>query len=173
MSKTGVPIVNGRNLSLRNFQTFADPYGYIERMAPEEGLSAQMRHKLRLDQALPILNELSKYIADNRSKVLPKSPIGKAFDYCIHRWDTLMNYLKDGNLELDNDMIENAIRGLALGQKNYMFGWHSGAENLTMFYSFFGTCKKQDINPQKWLEYVMGNINDTKKYQLKYCCRNL
>ena len=141
----------------------------IERMAREEGLSAQMRHKLRLDEALPILNEMSKYIADNRSKVLPKSPIGKAFDYCIHRWDTLMNYLKDGNLEIDNNLTENAIRALALGRKNYMFaGSHHGAENLAMFYSFFGTCKKQDINPQKWLEYVIRNINDTKKSQLKY-----
>ena len=141
----------------------------IERMAREDGLSAQMRHKLRLDEALPILNELSKYIADNRNKVLPRSSIGKAFEYCIHRWDTLMNYLKDGNLELDNNLIENAIRGLALGRKNYMFaGSHHGAENIAMFYSFFGTCKKHNINSQKWLEYVIRNINDTKKSQLKY-----
>ena len=47
-------------------------------------------------------------------------------------------------------------------------GSHHGAENLSMFYSFFGTCKKHDINPQKWLEYVIWNINDTKKSQLKY-----
>jgi len=47
-------------------------------------------------------------------------------------------------------------------------GSHHGAENLAMFYSFFGTCKKHDINPQKWLEYVIRNINDTKKSQLKY-----
>ena len=141
----------------------------IERRAREEGLSAQLRHTLRLDDALPILNEISKYIADNRSKVLPKSPIGKAFDYCINRWDTLMNYLKDGNLEIDNNLIENSIRALALGRKNYMFaGSHHGAENIAMFYSFFGTCKKHGINPQKWLEYVIRNINDNKKSQLKY-----
>ena len=63
-----------------------------------------------------------------------------------------MNYLKDGNLELDNNMIENAIRGLALGRKNYMFaGSHHGAENLAMFYSFFGTCKKQILIPKNGL----------------------
>ena len=141
----------------------------IERTAREDGLSAQMRHGLRLEKSLPVLNEISKYIAANRDKVLPKSPIGKAFDYCIHRWDTLMNYLEDGNLELDNNLIENAIRGLALGRKNYLFaGSHHGAENIAMFYSFFGTCKKHNINPQKWLEYVIRNINDTKKSQLKY-----
>ncbi len=141
----------------------------IERTAREDGLSAQMRHALRLDKSLPILNEMSKFIAANRDKVLPKSPIGKAFDYCINRWDTLMNYLKDGNLEIDNNLIENSIRALALGRKNYMFaGSHHGAENIAMFYSFFGTCKKHGINPQKWLEYVIRNINDTKKSQLKY-----
>jgi len=141
----------------------------IERIAREEGLSVHKRHELRLELALPVLNELSKYIADNRHNVLPKSPIGKAFYYCILRWDSLMNYLKDGNLEIDNNLIENSIRGLALGRKNYLFaGSHHGAENIAMFYSFFCTCKKHDINPQKWLEYVIRNINDTKKSQLKY-----
>jgi hypothetical protein len=141
----------------------------IERFAREDGLSDQDRHELRLQQALPILNEISRYIADQYKQVLPKSPIGKAFEYCIHRWDNLMNYLKDGNLETDNNAIENAIRGLALGRKNFMFaGSHHGAENIAIFYSFFGTCKKHDINPQKWLEYVIRNINDTKKSQLKY-----
>jgi len=141
----------------------------IERIAREDGLSDQDRHELRLQQSLPILNEISRYIADQYKQVLPKSPIGKAFEYCIHRWDNLMNYLKDGNLEVDNNAIENAIRGLALGRKNYMFaGSHHGAENIAMYYSFFSTCKKHDINPQKWLEYVIRNINDNKKSQFKY-----
>ena len=65
----------------------------------------------RLDKALPILNNIGKYIANHNKQVLPKSPIGKAFEYCIHRWDNLMNYLMDGNLEIDNNGIENAIVG--------------------------------------------------------------
>jgi transposase len=141
----------------------------IESTAREGGLSAGQRYTMRLDESLPILNQISKFIADNRSKVLPRSPIGKAFDYCIHRWDNLMNYLKDGNLEIDNNLIENSIRPLALGRKNYLFaGSHAGAENIAMYYSFFGTCKKHDVNPQKWLAYVIRNINDTKSSQLKY-----
>lgn len=80
-----------------------------------------------------------------------------------------MNYLKDGNLEIDNNLIENAIRPLALGRKNYLFaGSHDGAQNIAMFYSFFGTCKKHNIDPQKWLKYVIEHINDTKTSQLKY-----
>ena len=74
-----------------------------------------------------------------------------------------MNYLKDGNLEIDNNLIENSIRPLAIGRKNYLFaGSHAAAENIAMYYSFFGTCKKHDIYPQKWLAHVIRNINDTK-----------
>nr|HPH17074.1 transposase [Bacteroidales bacterium] len=103
----------------------------------------------------------------NRKNVLPKSPIGKAFDYCLARWDSLLNYLKDGNLLIDNNLIENAIRPLALGRKNYLFaGSHDAAEDIAMYYSFFATCKKNDLNPKKWLTYVIEHINNYKISQL-------
>ena len=54
------------------------------------------------------------------------------------------------------------------GRKNYLFaGNHEAAENIAMFYSFFGTCKKNEVDPRKWLTYVINNINDTKASQLK------
>jgi hypothetical protein len=141
----------------------------IEQNARDLNFNAEQRHELRLDKALPILNDISKYISETRKNVLPQSPIGKAFDYCINRWDNLMNYLKDGNLEIDSNLIENAIRPLALGRKNYLFaGSHDAAQNIAMFYSFFGTCKKHNINPEKWLAHVIKSINDTKISQLKF-----
>ena len=131
-------------------------------MAPEQ------RHALRLEKSFSILNEIGSYIYNEQSKVLPKSPIGVAFEYCANRWDSLMNYLNDGILEIDSNLIENTIRPLAIGRKNYLFaGNHEAAESMAMFYSFFGTCKKNDIDPQKWLAYVINNINDTKPSQLK------
>ena len=67
-----------------------------------------------------------------------------------------------------SNLIENSIRVLALGRKNFLFaGNHEAAENIAMFYSFFGTCKKNEVDPQKWLNYVINNINDTKASQLK------
>lgn len=139
----------------------------IEALAREENLTPQQRHALRLEKSLPVINEIGAYIYQQRDKVLPKSPIGKAFEYCANRWISLQNYLNDGMLEMDNNLIENAIRPLALGRKNYLFaGTHEAAENMAMFYSFFGTCKKHDIDPQKWLTYVINNINDTKASQL-------
>jgi len=60
-----------------------------------------------------------------------------------------MNYIKDGNLQIDNNLVENAIRPLALERKNYLFtGSHDAAKDIAMYYSFMVTCKKNNINPQ-------------------------
>ena len=140
----------------------------VEAQIRELNLLPPQIHKLRLDNALPIINSIGQYITQNRNAVLPKSLIGKAFEYCSNRWDNLLNYLKDGRLEIDSNQIENTIRPLALGRKNYLFaGAHHAAENIAMYYSFFATCKKHDINPQKWVAYVIRNINETKPSQLK------
>ncbi len=139
----------------------------IERKAREENLSMEQRHALRLDEALPILNELGKYIAQHNKHLLPKSAIGKAFNYAIERWDNLLNYLHDGSLEIDNNLVENAIRPNALGRKNYLFaGSHHGAHRAAMFYSFFGTCKAHGINPYLWLKSVLTIIPDHKANKL-------
>ena len=140
----------------------------IEALAREGNMTHEQRYELRLEKSLPVINEIGSYIYNQRGKVLPKSPIGAAFEYCANRWDSLQNYLKHGMLEIDSNLIENAIRPLAIGRKNYLFaGSHDAAESIAMFYSFFGTCKKNGIDPQKWLTYVINHINDTKTSQLK------
>ena len=139
----------------------------IEQKARDENLTPQKRHELRLDQSLPILNDLGKWIVETYKTELPKSALGKALAYCIPRWDNLIAYLNDGSLEIDNNLAENAIRPIALGRKNYLFaGSERGAERAAMFYSFFGTCKKNNINPFDWLKKVLEVIPDYKVNQL-------
>ena len=71
-------------------------------------------------------------------------------------------------LEIDSNLVENVIRPLALGRKNYLFaGSHEAAKNIGMFYSFFATCKNHDIDPTAWLTCVINNINNTKSFQVK------
>lgn len=133
----------------------------IERDAREKELSAEQRHELRLNESLPILNELGKWMAAQVRTTLPKSPFGKALIYSVSRWDNLMNYLKDGHLEIDNNLVENAIRPTALGKKNYLFaGSHAGAQSAAMFYSFFATCKHNNVDPFTWLKKVLQIIPD-------------
>ena len=83
--------------------------------------------------------------------------------YSIDRWDGLSGYLQDGLLEIDNNLIENLIRPVALGRKNYLFaGSHQGAARAGVMYSFFANCKLHQINPYQWLRYVLENIMSTK-----------
>jgi transposase len=140
----------------------------IEALAREAEMTPEQRHELRLEKSLPIINEIGQYIYKERDSVLPQSPIGKAFEYCSSRWTSLQNYLENGILEIDSNLVENAIRPLALGRKNYLFaGSHNAAKDIAMFYSFFATCTKNDIDPHNWLTYVINNINETKNSQLK------
>jgi transposase len=133
----------------------------VEAQAREQNLSPQQRKSLRLEKALPVINEFGKWMFDQMKHqlILPKSPIGKAFRYSMDRWDQLSAYLYDGILEIDNNLVENAIRPLALGRKNYLFaGSHSAAERAAGIYSFFAICKKHEVNPYEWLKYTLENI---------------
>jgi transposase len=139
----------------------------IEQKAREQDLSPQQRHTLRLDEALPVMNKLGKWIVETYKASEPKSPLGKATAYCIQRWDNLLAYMEDGNLEIDNNLAENAIRPIAPGRKNYLFaGSNRGAERAAMFYSFFGTCKKNGVNPYDWLKKVLEVIPTYKVNKL-------
>jgi len=130
-------------------------------------LTADDKKKARIDKSLPIINELGKWISQENKKVLPSSLIGKAFTYSINLWDSLQSYLYDGNLMIDNNLIENSIRPNALGRKNYLFaGSHQGAKRSAMFYSFFGTCKMHAVNPQEWMTKVLEVIADHKVNKL-------
>ncbi|MBC8344113.1 MAG: IS66 family transposase [Bacteroidetes bacterium] len=131
----------------------------IERFARKVKLSPAERKDLRLEHTLPIMNDLGKWMVEKYKQTLPKSPLGEALQYTIPRWDNLLAYLYDGHLEIDNNLVENAIRPNALGRKNYLFaGSHQSAQRAAMFYSFFGTCKKNKINPFDWLKDVLERI---------------
>lgn len=131
----------------------------IERQAREAGLSTDQRKELRLDRSLPIMNQLGKLMTEMNKTAVPKSPMGIALNYATQRWDNLLNYLYDGSLEIDNNWVENAIRPCTLGRKNYLFaGSHEGAKRAAIFYSFFGTCKKNNVNPYEWLKKVLEMI---------------
>lgn len=131
----------------------------VERKAKEEQLNAGQIKQLRLNESLPVLNELGKWIFTEIKNTLPKSQIGKAMRYAMERWDKLSAYLQDGSLHIDNNAAENAIRPIALGRKNYLFaGTHEAASRAGMIYSFFAICKKHEVNPFQWLKYALQNI---------------
>src|SRR5690554_1948433 len=131
----------------------------VERKARKQELSPEQTKELRLKESLPIINELGKWMFLQIKNTLPKSQIGKALAYSQSRWDKLSAYLMDGNLQIDNNLVENVIRPVALGRKNYLFaGSHDAAQKAAMVYTFFANCKKHDVNPYAWLKYTLENI---------------
>ena len=140
----------------------------IERKAKQDNLSPEKIKELRLEGSLPIINEMGKWIFEEIKNTLPKSQIGKAMGYAYARWDALSAYLYDGNLLIDNNLVENAIRPVALGRKNYLFaGSHEAAQRAAMIYSFFAICKKHEVNPFKWLKHTLENIMSINHKNLK------
>ena len=139
----------------------------VERKIREEILSTEQIASLRLKESLPVLNELEVWLKENIIQVTPTAPIGKAIAYTLSRWTKLTEYVNHPFLEIDNNLVENAIRPTVIGRKNYLFaGSHDGAMRSAMIYSFFGSCKMNNINPQEWLADVLLKINDTKASQL-------
>lgn len=139
----------------------------VERVCRDEKYSYNQREELRKEKSLSVLSELKQWLKENIMQVLPKSPIGKAIAYSYERWDKLMIYSLNGQLEMDNNLIENQIRPVAIGRKNYLFaGSHDAAKRHAMIYSFIATCKLRGIDPENWLRDVLSRIQDHKANRL-------
>lgn len=134
----------------------------IERKAKDEQLSFKERKELRQKEAVPILTSFEKWMKSEAAKCyIPKSDIAKALNYAIKLWPRIVRYVDDGRYEIDNNPVESSIRPLALGRKNFMFaGSHQAAQYAAMAYSFFGTCKMNNIEPYAWLKDVLDRISD-------------
>lgn len=131
----------------------------LEQQARDNELLSNELHQLRQQQAVPVLSALKTWMLENYKAVLPQSAIGQALHYSLQRWDKLCLYTTDGRLQIDNNLVENAIRPVAIGRKNYLFaGSHNGARRAAMLYSFLGTCKINNVNPFDWLHHVLNTI---------------
>ncbi|MCB9280945.1 MAG: IS66 family transposase [Lewinellaceae bacterium] len=131
----------------------------IEQIAREENFSPDERLGLRKVMAAPIYYQLLEWVHTEQANNLTKGAIGKALLYAKNHLPRLEHYLRDGRIEIDNNQIENKIRPLALGRKNYLFaGSNQGAQRAAMMYSFFASCKANDINPREWLRDVLIRI---------------
>jgi hypothetical protein len=86
----------------------------------------------------------------------------------LPRWERLSLYTIDGKLQIDNNWVENAMRPVALGRKNYMFaGSNEGGRRLALFYSLLESCRKQKINPWEYLTDILQRMPSTKTSQLR------
>ena len=137
----------------------------IERQARQQNLDDPQRLLLRQQEAIPILEDLGLWLEEQytTSGVLPQSPIGKALAYTLRRWKGLCAYAHNGALEIDNNLVENTIRPVALGRKNYLFaGSDDAAQNLACLYSIVGTCDLHGLNAQRYLTWLLCQVAQNK-----------
>lgn len=140
----------------------------VERRSKEMGFSYEQRYYYRKRKAKPILKQIEKWLKNNVYEVLPKSAMGEAIAYTLKLWPRLKGYMRNGQWEIDNNMVENSIRPVALGRKNYLFAdSHQAAQNAAMLYSFLGTCKINDVEPFQWLKETLTKIPDCKVNDLE------
>jgi transposase len=131
----------------------------IEKKAKELGLEYSGRYALRQKESKPILEEFKKWLDRHMCLVLPQSPLGKAIQYCLNRWDGLIRYCEDGRLEIDNNLTEQEIKPLVIARKNFLFA-HSvdGAHALCLHLSLIRTAKQHGLDPYRYYVEVLKNI---------------
>jgi len=125
------------------------------------GSPPDVRQSARQEYAKPIVTALHAWLREQLPTVSRKSKTADAIGYAMNQWQALIRYLDDGRIEIDNNAAERALRGVALGRKNYMFlGSDAGGERAATMYSLLGTAKLNGVNPEAYLRHVLTVIAD-------------
>jgi transposase len=135
----------------------------LEGNLKEEGADYEKIRKEREQKAYPILQQMESWMKQTYNSCTPKSPLGKAISYAFGMWPRISRYCKEGYFNIDNNAVENAIRPITLGRKNYLFsGNDSGAEDNCVFYTLLGSCLQAGVEPHKWLTSTLEIIPKLK-----------
>uniref|UniRef100_UPI001588C6A7 IS66 family transposase n=1 Tax=Burkholderia sp. BCC1640 TaxID=2676294 RepID=UPI001588C6A7 len=119
------------------------------------------RRSVRQTRAVPLLDDMKRWFEATLATLSAKSDTTKAIQYALNRWPALIYYCSDGRAEIDNLIAERALRGVALGRRNYLFaGADSGGERAAAMYSLIGTARLNGLDPEVYLAYVLERIAD-------------
>ena len=125
------------------------------------GHQPAVRQAVRQARAGPVLEELRQWLDTTLRRVPGRSDLAAAIRYARSRWEQLCRYRDDGRLEIDNSAAERALRGVALGRKNWLFaGSDAGGQRAATIYSLIETCKLNAIDPEAYLRHVLTVIAD-------------
>jgi len=152
------------NKTAREALLFIQRLYEVEREADESNATPEQRKEMRYNQSYPILVTFEKWLMENYGNHLSQSRTGKAISYTYSIFPKLSRYHLDGRYRIDNNLVENAIRPLALGRKNFLFcGNHDAAIRAAIIYSLLGSCKAAGVNPTEWLSEVISKIYSYQK----------
>ena len=133
----------------------------IRGMQPEERLDYRQQH------SKSIVDKLFGYIKSNLKKLPAKGETVKAINYALNNEQALRTFLANGKVEIDNNAVERAIKPIALGRKNWLFaGSDTGGERAANTYTIIETAKLNGLNPWKYLQKVLTDIQDYNSSKL-------
>ena len=122
-------------------------------------LTIEQRYCLRQEKSKPLMADLKQWCDDNVAKTTKDSALGKAIRYTINQWDTLVRYLEDGNLQIDNNAAERRIKPFVIGRKNWLFNQTPrGADASALLYSLVQTAVANNLEPFDYLKYLFNEI---------------
>jgi transposase len=141
----------------------------IEASLRERRAGPKLRAALRASESRPIVERIERVLIKLKAtgRHLPQSPLGTAIDYTLGLWPTLEVYLADGRVEIDNNLVENAIRPTAIGKKNWLFvGEAEAGERSAILYTLIECCRRRGINPFAYLKDVLTRLPNMTNRQI-------
>lgn len=127
--------------------------------AEARDLSIDERKQLRAEKSLPTLAALHDWLQQTRLRTAPNTATAKAIDYSLKRWAALTRYAETGDLPIDNNPVENCIRPIALGKKNWLFaGSERAGQRAAVIQTLLGTAKLNGLDPAAWLKDTLGKL---------------
>ena len=125
------------------------------------GLAAAERRAVRQARVAPLVAELEGWMRVERARLSRHAEAAKAMDYMLKRWNAFTRFIDDGRICLTNNAAERALRGIAIGRKNWLFaGSDRGGERAAAMYTLIATAKLNNIDPQAWLADVLRRSAD-------------
>ena len=147
---------NGSRIAADALRKIGELYD-IERQCRDMTLAARQEH--RQEKVLPLLKELNAWLLETRQSVANGSGTANAIDYSLKRWEALDRYAESGNLPIDNNPVENSIRPIAIGKKNWLFaGSERAGRRAAAIQSLIGTAKLNGLDPHAWLKDTLEKL---------------
>lgn len=123
------------------------------------GQPAALRQAERQTRSKPLLDAFHAWAVAQRRRLSGKTPLGKAFQYSLSRWDALTRYVEDGRLSIDNNLSERLLRGIAVTRKNFLFlGSDRGGERAAAIYTIIESAKLNGLDPEAYLASVLDRL---------------
>ena len=157
--KKNIKKLSYADIIVRRIQKFYD----LERVAKEGALDAEATKNLRQKHVTPLLTEIKKLLDEVSPKTPPKGLLGKAVNYALNNWHTLIVYIENGHIPIDNNGAERQIKPFVIGRKNWLFSGHTeSAQASANLFTLIENAKVYNLKPFEYLMFVFDLVGDAE-----------